>query len=181
MIRCETDYYTEAVFAWQKANKNLKHFAECCYHVDNKIALAADCCCSVRTIQFYAAAWSLFLELSREYEATSVSLLWERGEISLWRKAPELRSRYELSLAQTRDYLETAVENNMTRESFAAHVDEKENDTPQWIRRLQSICASLKKISGDYKGADMPGAAQERLRQANEWYANELNEIMRLK
>ena len=144
------DYHLSAVRFWQKANQNLKRFSECCYHVEDKDALAADCVCSVRTIQFYAAAWSLYLELQAEFGET-VSLLWERGEISLWRKAPQLRNTLSLSLEKPYEYLETAIEHDMTRESFAAHVDAKETPTPQWVRRVRSIFDKLRLLRDDWK------------------------------
>lgn len=147
----EKEYHFEAVRAWQSANRNLKHFAECCYHVEDKIALAADCCCTVRTVQLYAAAWSLYQELIHEYKSETVSLLWERGEISLWRKAPQLRSTLGLSLDKTYDYLQEAINNDMTRETFAAHVDTKENKLPNWVRRLRSIADKLRLLRDDYK------------------------------
>jgi hypothetical protein len=144
------EYYFEGVIAWQDANKNLKHFAECCYHVPNRTALAADCKCSPRTVEYYAAAWSLYQELLREYGET-VSRLWEDGEISLWRKSPQLRSTLHLSLEKTYEYIKTAIANSMTREQLAAHVDNAENDTPRWIRRLQSIIRLISPSKWDYK------------------------------
>ena len=170
------DYYLEAVRAWQSANQNLKRFAECCYHVKDKDGLAEDCGVKLRTVQYYAAAWSLYQELLLEYPNATVALMWERGEISLWRKAPELRSQLQLSLAQTKDYLETAIDHHMTRESFSAHVDEKENDTPKWIRRLRSAIKFLSPSKGDYK-SEMPPHVQERYNQAVAWFVNELDEI----
>ncbi len=112
----QQEYHLSAVRFWQKANQNLKRFSECCYHVEDKDALAADCVCSVRTIQFYAAAWSLYLELQAEFGET-VSLLWERGEISLWRKAPQLRNTLGLSLGKTYEYLETAQVDRVLQKS----------------------------------------------------------------
>ena len=39
----------------------------------------------------------------------------------------------------------------MTRESFAAHVDAKENPTPQWVRRVRSIVDKLLLLRDDWK------------------------------
>ena len=172
----QNDYHAEAVRTWQRVNGDLKHFSDCCYHVENKIDLAADCKCNVRTIQFYAAAWSLYQELLGEYETKPVSLMWERGEIALWRKAPELRNRLDLSLDKTYEYLEVAIEGNMTRESFAAHVDNKENHTPKWIRRLQSAIRFLKPSKDDYK-SEMPPEAQARYERAVTVFVSELEAI----
>lgn len=170
------DWHLRAVTYWKKANINLKLFSEACYHVENKEALAADCSCSLRTIQFYAAAWSLYQELLREYGDETVSLLWEQGELSLWRKAPQLRSTLNLSLETIYDYLQTAVQTNMTRESFAAHVDEKENDTPKWIRRIKQAIRFLRPSKQDYK-SELPPELQERYERAVDTFVAELQAI----
>lgn len=176
LAKVQIDWHIRAVSFWKKANADLKLFSEACYNVDRKDALAADCKCSVRTIQFYAAAWSLYQELLREYGSETVSLMWERGEISLWRKAPQLRSTLNLSLETTREYLEIAIENNMTRESFSAHVDTKENKTPQWLRRLRSAIRSLSISKDDWK-TELPIEKRERYEKAVAWFVAELQEI----
>ncbi len=171
----QQEYHFEGVRAWQNADKNLKLFAECCYNVHNKQALASDCGCDIRTVQYYAAAWSLYQEFIREYGET-VSFLWERGQIQLWRKAPELRKNLDLSLEQTREYLSEAITENMTRESFSAHVDEKENHTPKWIRRLQSAIKHLKPSKDDWK-TDMPFELRQKYDRAVSRFVAELEEI----
>ncbi len=172
------EYHFEGVRAWQAANKNLKIFSECCYRVKNKQALAADCKCSPRTVEFYAAAWSLYQELLLEYENETVSRLWEQGEISLWRKAPQLRNALHLTLDKTYEYLKIAIEGDMNRDTFAAHVDGKENQTPQWIRRLQSaIRTLLPKDGGRDWMTDMPVPARERYEKLMEYVVSELEAI----
>lgn len=173
--KSQVDWHIRAVDNWNKANQNLKLFSEACYHVDNKEALAVDCKCSTRTIQYYAAAWSLYQEMLLEFGET-VSLLWERGEISLWRKAPQLRSTLNLTLDKTYEYVKIAIENDMNRDSFAAHVDNKENKTPQWIRRIQHAAKILFPSKNDWK-SDMPFEKRERYEKATAWYIAELKEI----
>jgi len=172
----QQEYYFEAVQAWKNINKYGKHFAECCYHVEDKNSLAVDCGCSVRTIQYYAAAWSLYQEMVYEFQNETVSLMWEQGEIQLWRKAPELRKQLGLSLEQTKEYLATAISENMTRESFSAHVDEKENKIPKWIRRLQDIARKLRPMKYDWK-TEIPVTYRAEFEQATEQYAAVLEKI----
>lgn len=174
--KSQADWHIQAVALWQKTNANLKLFSEACYNVNNKEALAEDCKCNVRTIQYYAAAWSLYQELIREYGNETVSLMWERGEIALWRKAPQLRSTLNLSLEKTYEYLGGAIEHDMTREQMAAHVDGKENKTPQWIRRLKSAIRFLTPSRNDYK-SEMPPQLQSRYDKAVSDFVAELEAI----
>jgi len=153
----EDDWYAAAVLAKQRADRNLKQFAEACSHVSDRrtAALAADCGCSPDTIERYRAAWNLYQEIGRVAKFRTVRKLWETGSLALWRKAPELRTRYALTLEQTWEYLQTGIEHRMSRDSFSAHVDEKENDTPKWIRRLQHAIRVIAPIRNDYR-EEMP-------------------------
>jgi hypothetical protein len=175
------NYYLEAVSAYQQANKSLKHFAECCYHVSDREtkALAQDCKCSVDTIENYRNAYTLFIELGGE-TSEPVRKLWERTNIALWVKAAQLRIRLSLSLPTTQDYLETASRNNMTRESFAAHVDEKENNTPKWIRRLQSVISRLAPIKQDYR-SEIPAELQTEFDAALDEFIRRLQKLLEAK
>ena len=172
------DYYILAVSAWQQANRSLKHFAECCYHVSDRQTqvLAQDCGCSVDTIENYRNAYTLYTELGGD-TSEPARKLWEHSSIALWVKAAQLRIRLSLSTDKILDYLQTASENNMTREQFAAQVDNAENDTPMWLRRLRSAIKFLKPSRDDYKGADMPPEVRERYDKAVEWFVSELEQI----
>jgi len=172
------EYYLEAVSAWKQANKKLKHFAECCYHVSDREtqALAADCGCSVDTIENYRRAYVLYTELGRD-ASELVREAWDSASIALWVKAAQLRTRLELPLDKTFEYLSVAIDHNMTRESFAAHVDGKENNTPKWIRRLQQAIRLLAPSKDDYKSSDIPPLARERYDRAVETFVHELEEI----
>jgi len=171
------DYYIEAVSAWQQANRNLKHFAECCYHVSGTAtqALAQDCGCSVDTIENYRNAYTLFIELDGEI-SERVRKFWGQANISLWIKAAQIRIRLYLPLSTIWEYLQTATLEHMTRETFAAHVDEKENDTPKWIRRLKSAIRFLAPSRYDYK-SEMPPLLQRRYDQAVAVFVAELEAI----
>jgi hypothetical protein len=172
-----TEYYLEAVRAWQQANKNLKHFARCCYHVSNREtqALAADCGCSVDTIEKYRMAYSLYTELETSAQG---GFLWDSANISLWVKAAQLRQRLDIPLDTVHEYLETAIDHNMTRESFAAHVDGKENKTPIWIRRLRNAIKVLSPSKQDFK-SEMRPDLRERYDTAVERFSSELQAIIR--
>jgi hypothetical protein len=169
--------YMEAVRAWQNANRNLKHFAECCYYVADRqtLALAQDCKCSVDTIENYRNSYALYMSLGGS-DSEPVRECWEEANAALWVKAAQLRSRLELPLDKTWEYLQTATVENMTRESFAAHVDERENDTPKWIRRLRSAIRFLTPSKDDYKSG-MPPELQERYDRAVAAFVAELEEI----
>lgn len=169
------EYYLEAVRAWQQANRNLKHFAECCAKVSGAQteALAADCKVSIDTIESYRRAYWLYEELMDKSERARI---WEQANITLWVKAAQLRTRFDLSLEKTWDYLEIANDVHMTRESFAAHVDEKENNTPKWIRRLRQAIRFLAPSKNDYK-SDMPPELQTRYEQAVTAFVSELQAI----
>lgn len=173
--KSQADWHIRAVDHWQKANQNLKLFAEDCYNVENKQALADDCQCSSRTIQLYAAAWGLYQELLETYGET-VSLLWERGEISVWRKAPQLQNSLGLTLDKTYDYLKTAIEHGMNRDSFAAHVDNKENSTPQWARRILHAIKILLPTNMDWI-VGMPRDKRAKYQRATDAYIQALKEI----
>ena len=170
----QADWHIKAVTHWQKSQKDLKLFSEACYNVENKLPLADDCQCSVRTVQLYAAAWSLYQEMGREFTNETVSHLWEKGEISLWRKAPQLRSTLGLSLKKTYKYLETAIADGVNRDQFAAVVDGKENKSPVWERVLQSV---VKRLSSPAWITSMPTDKRKRYEAAVTWFANELLEI----
>lgn len=179
-MNTENDYYTEAVRSYQQANKNLKHFAECCAHLadDRLPSLAVDCGVSQKTVNNYRDAYLLYVELGRNVEA--VSKLWQTGNISLWVKAAQLQTQLNLPSDKIEEYLGIAVDNSMTRESFAAHVDEAENHTPKWIRRLQQAIRFLKPTRSDYK-ADMPPILQERYDAAVAAFVAELEAIAEAK
>ena len=172
-MNMEINYYLEAVRAWQNSNKNLKHFAECCYHVSNREtqALAQDCGCSVDTIEKYRLAYTLYTELETSAQG---GFLWDSANISLWVKAAQLRQRLEIPLEKTQEYLSTAVEHNMTRESFAAHVDEKENKVPKWIRVIHDISRKLKR---DDWATEIPHDLRDRYNRARDELAAVLDEI----
>ena len=87
-----------------------------------------------------------------------------------------MRTRLDMTVEKTFDYLQIAAADNMTRETFAAHVDGKENKTPQWIRRLQSAIRHLRPSKDDWK-TDMPPETRERYDAAVEWFTHELEEI----
>lgn len=137
-----SDYYFEAVRTWQQANRNLKHFAECCANVSGRetAALAADCGLSPDSIEQYRSVYSLYY---RNIESEPVRKLWESAPMHIWRAAVKLQARYNLTDDQTVDYIDTGRE--MTRESFSAHVDERENKLPKWIRVIRDIARSLRR------------------------------------
>jgi hypothetical protein len=158
-MNTQNDYYREAVELSQRIDKDFKRFSFCCAQVSGKRtgSLAADCKMSVATIEKYRNAYALKVRFEIDHRPSErVTKLWNAAPMSLWRKAAELESSLGLSLDKIWDYLETASEYGMTRESFSAHIDEKENHTPKWIRRLQSAIRFLKPLRDDYKGADMP-------------------------
>lgn len=142
-----SEYYIEAVHTYQQANKNLKHFAYLCAMVDGKktAALADDCKCSVDTIEQYRNAYVLRMRMEIELESEHVRKLWESVNIDVWKKAAQLWSRLDLTTSQMSEYLIVADEHGMSRDSFAAHVDEKENKLPKWIRVIRGIARSLRR------------------------------------
>ncbi len=170
------DYYLEAVRTWKDMNKKGKHFAECCWHVSDRQtkALAEDCGCSADTIENYRNAYTLYQQITSERVG---SLLWDSASIQLWVKAAQLKSRLGLSVGVTAEYLRTAAAHNMNRNQLAAHVDEKENHVPKWIRRLRSAIKFLSPSKDDYKSPDMPVQARERYDKAVEWFVGELEAI----
>lgn len=173
-----TDYYIEAVSTWQQSDKNLKHFAECCANVDGNrtLALAQDCKCSVDTIENYRRAYRLYYFLEVEIESEPVRKLWQSAHISLWVRAAKLQKSLNLSNAKTMEYLQIASEEGMSRETFAAHVDTKENHTPQWIRRIRHAARILFPAKNDWV-EEIPLERRERYRKATDWYISELEAI----
>lgn len=161
---------------WQAANRDLKLFAECCYHVSGRetAALAADCGLSVDAIEGYRLAYALKIELDGIRAGSEV---WEKSNISLWVKAARMRRSLGMDLEKIAEYLEVAANEQMTREQFAAHVDEKENRIPRWARRLNTIWKSLQKMNDDYK-SEMPPPIRERYERAVKAFAEELEAIM---
>lgn len=172
------DYYIEAVRTWQQANKDLKKFSQCCAMVDGRRtqALAQDCKVSVDTIENYRNAYILYQQIDIELETSEPVRIWDEANIALWVKAHHLKTRLKLSNEVIFDYLKTASEHNMTRESFAAHVDEKENDTPKWIRRIRHAIHVLFPSRNDWK-TEMPIEKRTRYDEATARYVEELKEI----
>ena len=172
------DYYIAAVAAWQAANKNLKHFAQCCAQVSDleTAALAADCKCSPDTIERYRRAWWLYQEMGGGLPNGSdgIDALWESAGIGLWVKAARLRTTLEIPLPKIREYLETANAEGMTREQFAANVDAAENKRPVWERVLLSMVERLSKPAWISK---MPEDKRARYEKALAWFAAELQAI----
>ena len=170
-----SDYYTEAVRTWQQSDKNLKHFAECCANVDGRktLALSQDCKCSVDTIENYRAAYVLYYRL---IEHPNCSEVWQNAHISLWVKAARLQKQLHLSNEKIYEYLQIADEAGMSRETFAAHVDTKENKTPQWIRRIKHAARILFPAKNDWV-EEIPLDRRERYRKATDWYIAELEAI----
>ena len=169
------DYYLEAVRTWQQSDKNLKHFAECCANVDGTrtLALAQDCKCSVDTIENYRNAYALYYRL---IELPNSSEVWREAHISLWVKAAKLQKVLGLSDEKIMDYLQTASEEGMSRETFAAHVDNKENHIPQWQRRILHVVKLLTGTRHDWK-SEMPPELQKRFDEATEIYSTALQQI----
>jgi len=174
------NYYFEAVRTWQQNDKNLKKFSYLCAMVDGRetASLAEDCGVSVDTIEQYRNAWRLYYMMGGE-ESDPARKLWESASIMLWKKAAQFWGRLDLSIETITDYLETGNEHNMTREQFSAHIDEKENDTPKWIRRLQHAIKFLRPSRNDYK-SEMPPHVQKRYDEAVEVFVNELQQIAAL-
>jgi len=176
----KVDYYTEAVRAWQNANRNLKLFAKCCAQVNDRQtkALAADCKVKEDTIENYRLAYWLYTEIQgmAHENASEPDRIWEEANISLWVKAARLRTSLKLPLAKAWDYLKTAADEGMTREQLGAHVDEKENDTPHWLRRLRSVIRMLMPARDDWK-TELPPEKRERYERAVEQFTAELKAI----
>ena len=174
----QNDYYIWAVTAWQNGDKQYKRFAECCYYVADREtqALAADCKCSVDTIERYRNAYTLFLELGGAENPTCAEV-WEQANISLWVKAASLRRKLNITSAQIFDYLRTASENGMTREQMAANVEEIESHIPQWVRRITGVIKSLNKSLTDYK-SDLTPEQQEKYQAAVTRFMADLEELM---
>ena len=175
----EDDYYSEAVLSRDKSDKSLKHFALCCANVSGSRTadLAADCECSVATIEIYRNVYKLYYEMGVNIESEHVQKLWRDVKIDLWRQAVKHKSRYNLTYQQVMDYLIDGK--GMSRESFSAHIDEKENDTPKWIRRLQHAIKFLRPSRNDYK-SEMPPHVQKRYDEAVEVFVSELEQIAAL-
>lgn len=169
-----TEYYIEAVRAYQGADKNLKHFAECCAKVEGKrtAALAADCKCSVDTIERYRNAYRLYYMMGVELESERCGSLWKAAPIGVWCAASKLKDEHNLTMAQTLEYIETGK--NMNSKSFSAHVDEKESKIPKWIKRLRSVAKMLK--TGDWM-TEMSADNRERYERAVEAFKAELEAI----
>jgi len=150
-VMTEDDWYAEAVRSRKGSDDKLKHFAECCAMVSGERTkdLAADCLCSVDTIEQYRNAYRLFVVLETNIESEQVRKLWEARPIEIWKSAAKIWGRYDLSPQVVFDYIEDAE--GMSRESFSAHVDEKENKTPKWLRRLRGVAKSLCNMGDDWK------------------------------
>jgi len=173
----KVDHHIEAVRAWRQANKDLKHFAECCWHVDESDtkAVADDCKCSHDTVTNYRNAYGLYLDFGGDgYEPARN--IWEEANIALWVKAARLRSSLELSNWKTWEYLQTAALEGMTREQLGAHVGEKENDTPHWLRRLRSVIRMLMPARADWK-TELPPEKRARYEKAVAEFTAELKAI----
>ncbi len=177
-MNTQNEYYLEAVELSQRIDRDYKRFAFCCAQVSGHrtAALAADCKMSTSTIEKYRNAYALKVRFGIDRKAERVTKLWNAAPMSLWRKAAELESSLGLSLDTIWDYLVTASLHNMTRESFAAHVDEKENDTPKWLRRLRSIVSRLAPSRDDYK-SEMPPEIRTRYDLAVAVFVAELQAI----
>jgi len=160
-IMTEDDWYVEAVRSRKGADDKLKHFAECCAMVSGKRTkdLAADCLCSTDTIEQYRNAYRLFHILDVNIESEHVRKLWKDIPIDVWKEAAKLSARYDLAPIQIYEYLEDAE--GMGRNSFSAHVDEKENKSPKWVRRLSAMAQSLRSMGDDWKTEIEPELREE--------------------
>ena len=176
----EDDYYTAAVSKWQGANRDLKKFAEYAAQVSGHrtAALAADIRRSVDTVENYRNAWLLYQRLIRaELIAPSeLARMWEVADISIWVKATQLQKRLDLRLLTIQDYISAAVDGGMTREQFGAAVDDKENLTPPWLRRLRRVVALLIGGREDWM-TEMPIEKRARYTAAADRFAAELQTI----
>jgi len=143
----ESDWIAAAVKAKDGADKNLKRFAECCANVSGRrtAELAGSCECSVATVEAYRNAYKLYYVMSVNLESEHVQKLWESATIELWKAASRLQVRYDLSYQDVFEYLKTGKENGMSRESFSAHIDEKENSIPKWLRVIKDIAKKLRR------------------------------------
>jgi thymidylate synthase ThyX len=170
-----SDYYAEAVRTWQGANRDLKHFAECCALVDGHqtAALATDCRLSVDSIEAYRNAYSLYY--SFDVEASETVRMWEQGNISLWLAAAKRRNSIEPDALK--DYLSDAVENGATVEAFRVALDNHNRTKPEWTERLRKLVKTLFKLRTDYKSIDMPPAIRERFERAVQVFEMELQAI----
>jgi len=173
-----TDHYVEAVRLWQASNKNMRLFAQCCAMVDGRktSALAADCKVSVDFIEAHRNAYRLYCEIKTNIELPLVTEVWDKANEGLWVKAAQLRTRLDMTLDKTWDYLQIASDEGMSRETFAAHVDTKENHTPQWLRRLKWVASKLFPSKDDWK-TEMPIEKRERYDHAVAVFTAELKAI----
>ena len=169
-----TDYHREAVETWQQANRNLKHFAACCAMVSGKktAALAADCGLSPDSIELYRNVYSLYY---RNMESEPVRKLWETAPMHIWRAAVKMQKTYNLTDEEAIEYIHTGKD--MTRESFSAHVDNKENKLPQWVRRFKRLGRTISRMLGDWM-TEIPAGKREQFQQAADNFAQELQKIM---
>jgi len=171
------DYYLAAVAAMEGANKKLKLFAECCYHVSDRqtLALALDCKCSVDTVENYRRAYYLYTVLGGD-DSEPARQVWEHAPAALWVKAAQLWTRLELSPEKVFEYLETASEEGMTREQMAAVVDEKENHTPKWVRGIRHAIRFLTSSKNSWK-TELPMDVRTRYDKAVDNFTKELQAI----
>jgi len=177
-MKTENDYYIDAVELSQRIDRDYKCFAFCCAQVSGArtAALAEDCKTSPSSIEKYRNAYALKTRFEIDYKSERVTKLWDSASMSLWRKAAELESSLNLSLEMIWDYLQTASEEGMSRDTFAAHVDTKENKTPQWIRRLKSFIRILSPIKNDYR-SEMPAGVRARFDEALNEFIEKIQEI----
>jgi len=156
-----TDFYIEAVRLYSEGDHKRKLFAEACAYVSGERTqdLAADCECSVDTIEQHRNAYRLYRIRDKNIESEQVRKLWEELKIDKWKTAAKLYARYDMSPFRVYDYLTESK--GMSRESFSAHVDEKENCTPKWIRRLVSFARGLRNMGEDWKTEIKPDLRDE--------------------
>jgi hypothetical protein len=113
----------------------------------------------VDTIEQYRNAYKLFYYLGTHIESEQVRKLWDARPIEIWKSAAKAWGRYDPTPYTLIGYLEDAE--NMSRESFSAHIDEKENKTPKWLRRLKTFARGLRNMGNDWKTEIEPDLRDE--------------------
>lgn len=151
-----TDFYLEAVRAWQGSNRNLWHFAECAAQVSNHqtAALAADCRLSIDTVENYRNAYKLFYRMTVNFEESDIYRMREQTNISLWVAAAKRGKAHDITTLK--DYIQIAASEGMTVEQLRVELDSRSATKPEWTKRLQGLVKMLFKLRTDWK-TEIPG------------------------
>ena len=173
-----TDYYHAAKSAWQSAENNKWAFAEAAAYVAGiqTRELADDLKISVSTVENYRNAYELYYKLCQRYETSETFTMRDQLYVSIFWVAARAVRKYQLTPDAILEHLRFARDEKLSVDQFGAHVDNVENKTPAWIRRIESIVRTVKKLMDDYK-SELPLEKQERAHEIFSTFAKDLQEL----